>query len=129
MDVPILRILTEKSKLNFGKYSDLMVIDIMNLWKNKYLRWVYYNCSNISFIPEILDKLLIFESYRIEKPGTNRELGQRLDLSIYSNTSEINRMKNSSHSMKVYKAKLVQKNIVENKRFSKANLQRKNHGK
>ena len=72
MDMVLLRKLTRKSTLNFGKYADYTVDQVLT--KNpidgiNYLVWVYYNSSNISFVDEILLQLGITEENRIEKPG------------------------------------------------------------
>jgi hypothetical protein len=37
------RVLTLKSRLGFGKYANNTIQEIVNLGKNQYLRWVYYN--------------------------------------------------------------------------------------
>ena len=60
MDVPLLRTLSFKSKLGFGKYADMTVYEIINLDKSDYLRWIYYNVNGISFNNEVLFKIRIF---------------------------------------------------------------------
>lgn len=67
MDVVTLRVLTPKSKMNFGKFADMTVKDAM-IADRDYLVWVYYHCSNISFNDEILNELEIIP---IPKPGVN----------------------------------------------------------
>ena len=72
MDVVLLRTLTLKSPLRFGKFYDLTVNDILNsqgVKGSKYLTWVYYNCDMINFCDEILYILGITEKNEIKKPG------------------------------------------------------------
>ena len=77
--VVLLRKLTNKSIMNFGKYFDLTVQQCLDTKKRKYLRWVYFNCSNITFTDELLDELLIPVGYRFDKPSKNVELGKKLE--------------------------------------------------
>lgn len=65
-----LRIMTKKSRLNFGRYDGMTIGDIMAT-SPKYIAFVYYNISPISFCDEILDELVI---PRIDKPGTNKDM-------------------------------------------------------
>jgi hypothetical protein len=72
MDRVILRKLARKSTLNFGKYADYTVEQVLTqntIDGMRYLTWVYYNSSNISFIDDILVQLGIIEENRINKPG------------------------------------------------------------
>lgn len=66
----MLRTLTLKSQLKFGHFANYTVDQIFQLEKDEYLRWVYYNSSNISFVPEILERLNI--TYIIAKPGVDK---------------------------------------------------------
>lgn len=75
----ILRKLAHKSTMNFGKYADMTVHQILSLNHQRILRWYYYNCSNITFTDEILDELHIPVEFRIDKPGKNPELCEQLD--------------------------------------------------
>lgn len=68
-----LRKLTEKSTLLFGKYRECKVQDLINSGQKQYLKWVYYNCSMITFNDEILEILKITPDRMIKKPGVNRE--------------------------------------------------------
>ena len=65
----VLRKLALKSILNFGKLYDYTVSQVLTLNKHRYLIWVYYNCSHIDFLDEILDILDITTERRIKKPG------------------------------------------------------------
>ncbi len=71
----LLRTLTEKSTLKFGKYADFPIWKLLESGSGRsYLSWVYYNSSNISFIDDVLLKLNIRQNERINKPGINKEL-------------------------------------------------------
>jgi len=63
----------------FGKHADCTVDQLLNLQKTLYLRWVYYNCSMISFQDEILRALGIKDEWVINKPGTDPELYEELN--------------------------------------------------
>lgn len=133
MDVPLLRTLAWKSILGFGKYAELSVQQVFDLKHTNYLRWVYYNMSNISFNEEILRQIkVIHENHdnRIEKPGINPELHEEINHFFFnlacksekSATIVMNRIKKGAkmHSARTY--------LYDNKQFSKGNMQRKNHG-
>jgi hypothetical protein len=77
-DVVLLRKLSRKSIMNFGKYFDLTVQQCIDTKKKQYLKWVYFNMSNITFMDEILDELKIPIEYRFDKPNKNSELGEKL---------------------------------------------------
>lgn len=71
-----LRTLAEKSTLKFGKFKDLtvrQVIQLQGIKGIKYLRWIYYSASNISFNEELLKELGIHEEIKIQKPGKLKE--------------------------------------------------------
>jgi len=70
-DVITLRKLTERSTLGFGKFEHATVEELLNIRQHNYLVWVYYHYAGITFTDEILDKLKIQYSMRIDKPGTS----------------------------------------------------------
>jgi len=72
------RTLTRKSKLNFGKFGNETIQKLFDMKKTGYLRWVYYNITPINFFPDILEELGIVDEWVIDKPGTNKELGDEL---------------------------------------------------
>ena len=67
-----LRQLALKSVFNFGKLFDYTVSQALSLNKHHYMIWVYYNCSNISYLAEILEILDITKERQIDKPGCGR---------------------------------------------------------
>lgn len=77
-----LRKLTKKSKLNFGKWEQLTVENLINNNHTQYLRWVYFNMSNIDFMDDVMEAIGIPAIIRIKKPGTNKELGKSVDKEI-----------------------------------------------
>lgn len=78
MDVVRLRKLTTKSVLGFGKYQDSTVGHLLGYNQTTYLRWVYYNCSNIDFAEDILDLIHVSTENRIAKPGKAPEIYERV---------------------------------------------------
>jgi len=79
----LLRKLTEKSILNFGKYNGLTVRQILDLNHPNYLRWIYFNVNGVSFVDEILKEIKISDNYKIKKPGKYLELFSELECEIF----------------------------------------------
>lgn len=71
MSAILLRTLTKKSTLTFGKYANDTIGKLLELKKGAYLAWCYYNLSNISFTEDILTELDL--EHRIPKPGKDVE--------------------------------------------------------
>lgn len=124
----LLRTLTVKSTMGFGIYKELKVGEVINLNKKQYLRWCYYNLSNITFTEDILIQLGITEEYRIEKPGKNVEHGVLLDELIFSMYSDKAQEAIGKATEKRRSAKRKKNKLFDKIRFSKGNLQRLNHG-
>ena len=127
MDVIRLRTLTEKSKIGFGVHADLKVGDLINIKKKWYLRWLYFNFSAISFVDEVLDKILITLEYRIEKPGTDRELGKKLSKELilkYGLDEKAFKKKTKEEK----KARLLRYYVRDKTLYTRKNLQYVNHG-
>lgn len=74
-----LRTLARKSVLDFGQFEGRTVQQMLDLKHYRILRWYYYNCSMISFLPDILDEIGITEEWRIDKPAKDPEKGKELD--------------------------------------------------
>lgn len=70
----LLRKLTKKSTLKFGKFKDCTVEHLFGMKKQVELTSIYFKLSTITFTEDILDELGILEEYRIEKPSTNIKL-------------------------------------------------------
>ena len=64
----LLRTMTRKSLMKFGDYADYTVDQLLQLKYYSYLRWVYYNCANVTFTIDVLE-LLYIDQMQIDKPG------------------------------------------------------------
>lgn len=125
MSRTLLRTLTEKSKFGFGKYAQRTVAEVLHNGNREYLFWVYYNCSNITFTDELLDKINLTAS-RIEKPGKNPELHIRRPVN-YKNT--MRQLKQDAHYRKTKKVSTIVRQIGrERSWFNKSSLAWKNQG-
>lgn len=67
-----LRKLTEKSTMNFGKYADMTVSNVMTVDLD-YILWAYYNNSHITFFDNILRQVGVTDKHKINKPGKDVE--------------------------------------------------------
>jgi len=74
MSAILLRKLTKKSLLKFGKYKDYTVDHLFGMKKQIDLTSIYFKLSNITFTDDILDELGITDEYRILKPSKNVEI-------------------------------------------------------
>ena len=122
------RVLTLKSRLGFGKYANNTIQEIVNLGKNQYLRWVYYNYEHIDYIEEILNIIYITDEYRIIKPAKNVELLKIVDsLTIDKEKHRFHKISNdeSKKAKERVNNTFKFKKIVENSSYS---LLLKNHG-
>lgn len=70
----LLRKLTRKSTINFGKYKKETVDQLFLMKLEKQLISMYFKLSTISFVEDVLIDLGITEEYRIEKPGKDLDL-------------------------------------------------------
>ena len=134
MDRVLLRKLTRKSTLRFGKHYDLTVEQVLTIdliAGMKYLRWVYYSCSNITFADELLDYLGIHEKIRISKPSkvSESKFLEYLKEIEYKEISDLD----SSNSRKLRSAtkknRKIRLKVKTNMYCSKYRLMRKNQGK
>lgn len=133
MDVLLLRILAWKSIRGFGQYQELSVQQVYDLKHTNYLRWAYYNLSNISFNEEILKAIgVIKEKHdnRIKKPGTNPELHEEMNKFFFnlSCMAEGSKTKVINRNRTGFKLKAKRTYLKDRIEFSRGNLQRKNHG-
>lgn len=132
----LLKKLTLKSKLDFGKFENQSIERIFEI-DEKYLVYLYYCYEKITFIDDVLDLLEIPLNLRIQKPGINLEnkkefFKRRIDDKVKNmSIDETNSFRLTRyHNRK--KEEKVKLNIVLNKdkrRFSKNVLKLKNQGK
>lgn len=125
----LLRKLTLKSIIGFGKYSDCTVGMVLSLRKTRLLRWYYYNCSNIDFNQEIKDLIGIYSDFEIKKPGVNPDVGIRLDHLKFASMGDKLRVKNVAILKKATKLDNLRKSKSYSYTTTKGYLQSKNHGR
>ena len=124
MDTIILRKLTLKSCFEEGKFANVPVGTLIDLGHTRFLRWYYYNLSNISFVPEVLEMIGITPEWEIKKPGTNKEIGETLALFKKQTMGDKNRM--AAYQKDKKKNKYIFTKSLD--KTSKAQLMAKNHG-
>lgn len=139
----LLRTMARKSVFDFGKFKDRTVQQCIDLKNHRMLRWYYYNCSMISFLPDILEEVGITDEWRIAKPGKDPDKGKELDAIKDRNSTAYRKavfasgdtegMGAVSHSNGIRRrrarAKYVSFSKEDRRRFSKANMQSANHGR
>lgn len=127
MDVVRLRKMTRKSVMGFGKYEDSTVGHLIDYQKTPYLRWVYYNNSNIDFMPDVLDEIHIPEEYRIPKPGKAPEM---TEIVYQANQEKLSGLKKHIHKIKVRRSNRVKDRLIKMRsNESKIRLRAKNQWK
>jgi hypothetical protein len=87
----LLRKLTKKSTLNFGKFKDYTVEHLFGMKKQIELTSIYFKLSTITFTDDILDELGITEEYRMTKPSKNVELYQDFMMMKYGKKQKPNK--------------------------------------
>lgn len=128
MDRTLLRKLTWKSKLGFGKYADMTVKSIF-IADRDYLGFVYYNCDMIDFCDEIKQELQLIE---IAKPGKSPETKPKWEYKVGQSMIDEQRMHYFA-ARKVGKKRLAYAKLVNAERSERRNtrrgiLQARNHG-
>ena len=141
MSILLLRTLTRKSILGFGKYVDYKVQDMLDFSMHKELLNIYYTCRNIDFNQDIKDELCITKEREIDKKAKSDEryvngfytLISQCLTDFFSNKTEDeiillrkNKMKN--HKIEVKYNKMLT-HLIINKDTSKGRLQTANHKK
>ena len=139
-----LRTLALLSIMNFGRHTDMTVQQILTFKRVdglRYLTWVYYNCSNISFNAEILETLAISEEFAIPKPGnvskeayielSKKVTAIRVQRDIETMTVEeieINRHNSMVLTVNENRGRVKNTNIHSNRFNNKGHLQALNRG-
>lgn len=73
MSIILLRTLTHKSRLGFGRFGEYTVQDMINIGFTKELLDYYYNFRNIDFSKELKKELFISGEREIDKKSTKTE--------------------------------------------------------
>ena len=138
----VLRTLARASVLDFGRHKDRTVQQLLDLKHYRAIRWYYYNCSMISFLPDILEEVGITEEWRIQKPGKNPEKGAELDRQKDVNTAKFRKAvymdsdlpemgkisKQKAKQRKRDKAEYARFKERDRRQFSKGSMAWKNQG-
>lgn len=115
--------------INFPFCSPNNICDIPIILRenHQYLRWIYFNLENITFVDDILNEIGITDQYKINKPGKNPKLFKILNDELYNNLmptsikiDDIKRKENDKNNKR--------KAVDYDQNFSKAYLQSINHG-
>lgn len=122
----MLRTLTRKSVLGFGYEGDLPIQMLITRHRVGYLRWVYFNSSNISFTDDILDELHIDNEFRIKKPGVQRDFHEMLNHKLYDNDAPSTTERRQRRIGRAIKGKAV--SAIKRHVTSKEFMQAKNQG-
>jgi hypothetical protein len=132
MDTVRLRTLTWKSVIWWGKYEGMSIQQIFDLKHTGWLRFLYYNNAEVSFIDEILQKISVFNNFhdsRIEKPGKDREKGEEVNKWCFLTYGNKEGFCHANHAFKIPDKIQLKKSLTRDKIvFSKGNLQRMNQG-
>lgn len=97
------RIMTERSRMGFGKYADLTVGDVLRL-DETYIPFAYYTMGMVSFHDDILDAL---QMSRIPKPGTDMDAWKRWKTTFYSQMSDEEALRFHRHILSMLKGRAV----------------------
>lgn len=128
MDVTLLRKLARKSLMNFGRYEYMTVQNLLDLRKTRYLRWCYFNCSMITFTDDIIKEIRIPDEYIIKKPGKKPEYDEIINNLNKEKMEWLSIKKQESRTKRIRKSNLVNFKKVDQIKYSKGNLQSRNHG-
>jgi hypothetical protein len=122
----LLRTMTRKSLIKFGRYADYTVDQLIQLDKRHYLRWIYYNCEQITFTDDVLDLIHISEM-QIDKPGKDEKTGDAVREFLSQFVPKSVKKHYEWKNKQVAKSKLA--NLGNSTRNLKSYLQGRNHGR
>ena len=139
----LLRTMTLKSPMKFGKWYDITVGDIISskgYYGIDYLIWVYYSASKITFMPDVMYMIGITdETQLIDKPGKLEDSKELQKIAINNIKNREKEDLGEGYADHVRKQKYVyekseinfikNRQIQEKKFFNKTNLKNRNHGK
>lgn len=124
----LLRTLTPKSILWFGKHEGKSVRQIIDLRDSQYIRWIYYNVAGVSFTDEVLDMIKLPQEYEINKPGIDVDLGEKVMALAREHVDPKKRNGIAVSTKKRLKAKYTAKRKYRQKYNTKKYMQLKNQG-
>lgn len=124
-----LRTLTHKSIIGFGKHTDMSVYQMLCIKNYRYLRWIYFNSSKISFIDEILDEINLLPEFRIKKPGKDPEKVSELNDLIESKMSKYWNDNLEKKNIKGLNSRVRKSRGRDRISYSKSKMQARNHGR
>ena len=124
---PLYRILTRKSRLGFGKYSDLYTVEDILKINPRYIVWVYSAFDKISFAPDILEEL---GCRQISKPGKDEEVSREWDRARSAQYTREERFHGWQKKKARLKAHAVVRLVTATREttYTKGQLQAINHG-
>jgi len=126
-DAVLFRKMTPKSIFNFGRFKGHTVDDVLRIGSVAYLREIYFNIEGITFTDDILEAIGIYnewDDFRIEKPGKDRELGQKVNDLKLTRSSPLRQKQMQKRKV----GRLVQHLKTDKSSYSRKNLQRWNQG-
>jgi hypothetical protein len=125
-DRTLLRTLTLKSRLDFGKFGKIPIESLAKSMPS-YLRWVYYTYEAITFTEDVLDLIKIPIDKRIGKPGKDNylwkelqtpgeKISQKAYLGLNHYPEEEKKMNQYNYKRGIRKDKdFLQKNVLKSK--------------
>ena len=123
----LLRTLTGKSVMWFGKYEGLKVQQIIDLHYKDYLRWLYYNVAGITFTKDVLIAITINGERTILKPGVAPEKHQQ----VFEENRKNMHLFTKNHNDRIMRIRAKTRLIdaCHSVSFTKGQLQAVNHSK
>lgn len=121
-----LRTMAMKSFFNEGNFKDRTVSQLIELGEENYLRYAYYNYSNISFTADILIAIGI-DDMQINKPGKDPELWKDIKQYFKENLSEQEKKANARQFISNSRKRLNKLEVGPY--YSRSSMQNRNHGR
>ena len=120
MDILRLRTMAKRSIFERGNCEYLSVQQVLDLKRQTYLAFQYYNRSKISFTLDVLEELGIVGKLTIKKPGINPKMFEEWKKWFYRNMDDMERIKR--YSMRWKNRKDTLKNHEHHAKLSKSKL-------
>ena len=120
MDTLRLRTMARRSIFEGGNCEYLSVQQVLDLKRQTYLAFQYYNRSKISFTLDVLEELGIIGKLTIVKPGKDTKVFNEWKKWFYGNMDDMERIKR--YSMRWKNRKDTLKNHEHHTKLSKSKL-------